>query len=342
LLKDSKHIDNLIARYLAGEASPEEQQQLRQWMDHSEENKKYFGDFRFVHDKAVASHKYQKVDVDKAWNSIYGQIRQKKSIKTQVKGLSVPFYRTNFFRVAASITLIIGISLFFYIYLNKNFKTSEFTAIVSIDSTLTHTFKDNTKVVLNRKTKITYKNDLKRKQRELHLSGEAYIEVEHSEKIPLIVVAEETFIKDIGTSFNIKAYPDSNIVEVYVESGEVVFYTQSDPGIHLAKGETGIYNKDLKVFNKLQTPNTNVLSYKTHLFVFQNTRLADVVIALNSVYSQKITIGNTNLYDCAINVTFSNETMGNIVDIIAETLGLQVKTTENGYILTGDYCIPQP
>jgi transmembrane sensor len=340
LAADQTHIDNLIAKNLAGEASREEQQQLWQWMDESEDNQKYFGDIRFVHDKTVASHPYVRVDTGKAWDIVKQQMNGRIQKISGTKVENRPVYKITWPRIAAGLILLLGSTALFYLWLIKPSLPVTYS-IASADSSIRHTFINNTQVVLNRKSKIIFKQRRKEKKNELILSGEAFIQVKHSPDTQLIVMAEETFIKDIGTAFNVKAYPGSNKIEVYVESGEVEFYTSSNPGIRLSKGKAGLYDKVNKTFHEIHMGNANILSYKTKLFVFKNTRLADIIDQLNFVYPQNISLANPGLANCTLTVTFDNEPVGTIVDIIAETLGLQVSETAGGYIINGEHCISQ-
>jgi transmembrane sensor len=338
LAADSKHIDYLITRYLAGESTVEERQQLEQWMNESEANSKYFNDNRFVHDKAVASHKLTRVNVDSAWDKLHRQM------KSPFKGQTIQFARkeylpwTQWLRVAASILILVGLSFWLYRVFLKPSEIKQI-AITSSDKTVNERLADNSKVVLNKKSKIVCSSQFGTKNRELSLSGEAYFEVRHSADTPFIVKADEVLIKDIGTAFNVKAYEKANTIEVFVESGEVLFYTSSNPGIKVRKGEKGIYEKATKNFYKTREIEVNVLSYKTKYFVFQNTSLVEVISQLNAIYPLSIRINNSALMNCKITVTFNNEDIGTIASVIAETLGLQVVKLPDGYILEGKSCL---
>lgn len=335
---DPSHIDDLIAKYLAGEILPEEEQLLMQWIEASPENKKYFGDIQFVHNRAVASHKYVKVDTNKAWEKLHSQMKRQPVVKTPIVA-EMPVYKQLWFRVAASVVILAGLFSIIYNYWPAQGGSPQTIVIASNDSTLSRTISGSTKVVLNKQSKIIYNQKPGKKEVEVTLTGEAFIEVEHSKDTAFIVKAEETFIRDIGTSFNVKAYPASSTIEVYVESGEIAFYTEQSEGISIKAGETGIYNKETKQFSKAEVQNLNVVSYKTRIFFFSHTRLADVVNELNAVYPEVVTISNPKLADCTINVTFDNEPIQAVVNIIAETLGLQVTETGNGFILGGDHCL---
>jgi ferric-dicitrate binding protein FerR (iron transport regulator) len=333
---EHSHIDNLIAKYLAGEASPAEDKQLLEWMEASPENKKYFGDIQFVHNKAISSQKYQKVDTDKAWSKLHSQIKQLPP-QTQLTK-SIPVYKTSWFGVAASVLIITGLFAVLYTQFHDRDVQTEPIEIVSSDRTISKTIGQNTKVVLNRNSKLIYSRIPNRKKIEVTLTGEAFIDVDHPKDTVFIVKADETFIRDIGTSFNVKAYPSERTVEVYVESGEVSFYTEHQEGIVLNAGETGIYHKDLKTFERVENE-LNAISYKTRIFVFRNSKLSDVINALNAVYPENILIGNPELADCTLTVTFDNESIGAIADIIAETLGLQLTVDKNSFTLSGENCL---
>lgn len=337
---EDKHIDSLIAKYLAGEATPEEQQQLQLWMDESEENKKYFGDIRFVHDKAVASRRYVKVDTEKAWSNVKAQMKGRDPQLLVSPQKKQAIHQTIWFRIAASVVVVLGVAaILLTIYKNQTKNELLSYAVSSTDSTISKTFNDNTKIVLNRNSKITFHLNKRKKTKELILSGEAFIQVKHSADTPLVVKAEEILIKDIGTSFNVKAYPGTSTIEVYVESGQVVFYTIHEAGITLTAGETGMYDRNTKAFRKSSARNLNTISYASHLFVFNRTRLAEAIDRLNAVYPESIRLENPVLEDCLLTVTFDHETIDNIVDVIAETLGLRVRKTDNGYVLSGERCI---
>jgi ferric-dicitrate binding protein FerR (iron transport regulator) len=245
-------------------------------------------------------------------------------------------------RIAASIILLIGVSFWLYkSYFSTNEQSLKSIAIVSKDSTLSYKLADNSSVFLNKNSEIVYNEDYGHKKRELRLTGEAYFDVKHSAEVPFIVHAKDLIIKDIGTAFNVKAYKDSNIVEVYVESGEVLFYSNENPGLTLTKGETGIYDRTIKTFRKYTKAEANILSYKTHVLVFQDIKLADVIEKLNSIYNVKIKFESDNIKNCKITVSFDNEDIDSVLSIICETLGLKVSKKDSGYILEGNSCSGQ-
>jgi transmembrane sensor len=68
---------------------------------------------------------------------------------------------------------------------------------------------------------------LREKDRKVKLSGEAFFSVKHEEEKPFVIEAEDVLVRDIGTEFNLKAYPDKDTIEIIVTQGEVQFYTKT-------------------------------------------------------------------------------------------------------------------
>jgi ferric-dicitrate binding protein FerR (iron transport regulator) len=67
---------------------------------------------------------------------------------------------------------------------------------------------DGSMVWLNAASSITYPTAFTGAQREVEITGEAYFEVVHKEKQPFRVKMGNILVEDLGTHFNINAYPD--------------------------------------------------------------------------------------------------------------------------------------
>ncbi len=330
MIIEDNHIDHIIARYLVNEASQEDLLLLREWMDQSPDNTRYVESIRLLYDNALASHSPAIVNTDKAWEKVKSKLNLQEQTTAPTKSRFYMFQSRNLTRVAAVFALIMGISLVFYYLSTPDIIRYNLT---SSNSPVSKIVAGNIHVCLNRKTTLAVVESKKKKTRELQLSGEAFIQVTHSTNTQLIVKAGETLIKDIGTSFNVKANPGSSTIEVFVESGGVSFFTDSQSGIKLTKGETGIFDKQTKAFRIYKIFNPNVNSYKTHKFVFVNTPLSEAVKEINAVYPKAIILGDSSIANRTLSVTFDNERIEAIADIMSETLGLKVSPSGNGYIL---------
>jgi ferric-dicitrate binding protein FerR (iron transport regulator) len=151
---------------------------------------------------------------------------------------------------------------------------------------------------------------------------------------------DDVIIQDIGTAFNVKALPGSNVVEVLVESGEVRFFTASNEGVTLVKGEKASYDKTTRMFTKIEPlPAENTLSYKSKVFYFKGTPLREVVRQINEIYESNVQLGNPALGNCLLSTSFDNMQLEDVVDIIADTFDFQVERTGGKIVLKGQPCV---
>ncbi|TBO40453.1 FecR family protein [Pedobacter kyonggii] len=78
---------------------------------------------------------------------------------------------------------------------------------------------DGTKVFLNADSKLEFANQTFNKDRRVKLTGEAYFIVVHQSKRPFRVESAGQIVEDIGTAFNINAYPDERITRTTLVEG---------------------------------------------------------------------------------------------------------------------------
>ena len=323
------HIDDLIGKFLAGEATDGERLELENWIAQNERNTAYFNHFRLIFERAKKVTVSQRFDTNKAWEKIKAEIDASKT-KTIV---SAPYW--NVFRLAALLIVTAGVAYFAYQWFQK---PDEIITLASQNKIVNDTLPDGSLTVLNKNTKLQYAYNSSNNKRKVLLEGEAFFEVNHQEDKPFIIETGGVIIEDIGTTFNVNAFPENPTIEVYVETGQVAFYTLNDTGLNLSAGETGIFDKRSQSFARILKKDTNRLAYKTGIFIFRNADLATIINDLNSVHDKKIRLGNPDLKNCRLNVTFRNERIEDIVEIIAETLKLTLTKEGEDFVFNGESC----
>jgi ferric-dicitrate binding protein FerR (iron transport regulator) len=325
----SEHIDDLIAKYFLDEASADEKQQVESWAKLSEENQKYFEQMKalFQHTKTLKD--LPAFNADAAWEKVKPQITTQRSAKI----IPLKTGYTQYLRIAAVIIAVLFISVFTFRYFNN---ATETTTLYASNTLVVDTLQGGTVVHLNKHSRLVSSYNKSKKQHEVVLTGEAYFDIhkEHEDET-FIVSTQGLFIKDIGTSFNVKSFTAENEVAIIVEEGEVQLYTESNTGIFIKAGEKGIYDKATKKFSKSDFSNSNALAYKTKKFRFNNAALNEVVQSLNEVYEKPLQLKGTAA-NCRLTISFENEDIDAISEVIAETLGLQVLKANDKNIIEGN------
>ena len=333
--KRFENIDNLIARYLAGEADAADLVLLNDWRKLSAENEEEFSQTEKLYNAASSLRDVIPVDTDAAW------LKLKKNISVQQEpGKVIPLKQTtsrsNFIRIAASILIVAGLGMLaFFLTLPSEDKLAEIKSDAVIRKEV---LPDGSKVTLNKNTTLAYSTDHFSKKRIVKLKGEAFFEVVHDDSNPFLIEAADLKIEDVGTSFNVKAVENSGIAIISVVSGEVKVTTLTGQVFNLVAGEEVSYNVNTKIITKNETIEENISAYADRVFVFENAELKTVVKVLNDVYDVRMVLENEKLDSCRITVTFDNESINDIAIVIAETLGLEIKKSNDQIILSGNGC----
>ena len=330
-----EHIEDIIAKFLSGEASPEEISLLEEWKNLNDENTHEFAQLEKVFQMTSSLGEIMSVDTDRAWLNVK-QSLQTSLPKGKIISLHNPRQFSTFLRIAAVLLLIAGLSIAVFFLIGKH--DGQLANINAGDSIKTLALPDGSTLTLNRNSSIAFSTNSFSKRRIIKLKGEAFFEVKHDSLSPFIVETGELKIQDIGTSFNVNAKPGSNTVRISVVEGEVQITMASGNSVFLTAGEEAAYNIESRNLETNKHIDVNIAAYKDKIFIFDNAELGTLVNIMNDIYSIKLFLDNEELKLCRITVSFNNEKIEDIADIIAETLGLTLKKEEDKIIFGGNGC----
>ena len=278
----------------------------------------------------------KKYNGDSAWENIKTKIHQHDSSgQTKVlKLLSSPFFRTAAAVLFAAILLVSGYGIF-----HTPPATVEMLEISATNRVLnTFSLSDGTLVTLNTDTKLKYPKKFNQKNREVSIEGEAFFEVKPNKNKPFIIHAGKAEIKVIGTSFNVSAYPETKLVEVIVETGQVQVLnktteTKQTNELILVPGDKGtlVYSSNSLLKTTNQDP--NFLAWKTHHLIFKATSLFEVIGNLEKVYKVNIRLADPKLNGLLLTAQFNDYPLDFILKVIESTFKIEVQNMNGQYIL---------
>ena len=139
------------------------------------------------------------------------------------------------------------------------------------------TLPDGTKVWLNASSSIHYPLSFTGEERLVEITGEAYFEVVHNDKIPFKVKAGNKIIEDIGTSFNINSYDDEPAFVTTVLEGKASLQVMNQTVILNAGTEGRLSNASVDIETK-KTNGQDAIAWKNGLFKFTEPTTIDVVL----------------------------------------------------------------
>ena len=320
--EQSLHTDTAndwITGYLTNSLTPEETQSLQEWLNASEENRKYFSDMQEVWIAASDETDDSSFNKDKAY-----QLFLKQTEATPQQGINKrKAFQLRPWMYAAAMIIVVFICGTIAFQSGKSVIRNQLTQI-SIEAPYGSKTKlylpDGTLVWLNAGSKMSYAQDFGINERTLNLTGEAYFEVTKNKHIPFKVHTDELDVKVLGTKFNFRNYQDDLEAKVCLLEGKVALSTQQKETI-LHPDQQALLDKKT---GKLLISNTKAAysaEWTNDRLYFDEALLPDIVKELERSYNIKITIADAALNSVRFYGNFRRreQSIREIMDVLSST-----------------------
>jgi len=332
-MTEQKNIETIVHKYLRGESNREELENALDLFSDPYHNL----DLRPVlfrcwekEEESEQNHLPHLKNQDNILDKIHHRINIEAGRKKENPAKK---FAMNLLKVAA--VLVLG--LFIGILVQSLQKTEPlfYTAIAPKGSISQMILPDNTMVYLNAGSELKYteenhKNFLDGKggSRKVFLTGEAWFDVSKNEKKPFTVHTPYYNVEVLGTQFNVKAYPNDDEVVATVEGGRVKVVSSESFTIKEAQtlqpGEQLVYTKN-KGINISEVNTRRFTAWKDNKLIFINMNLKELFVLLERKYGVDIEVADDMVLNYHYDSTITNETILEMLDLIAETLPIKYK-----------------
>ena len=352
-MQDQFDIDQLV-HYLAGECTEEQRAEIEAWIEDDEEHQRLVQNLEQVWTAAASSGSLGDWDVDALWERLHARMEDYEQGRrsTRPRKLSPapaheprrrqsararsPWSAT--IRVAGILILItaaiIGIQQLVVEQPDEPAQMTMREIATEPGQRGQVTLSDGSQVHLNVASKITMPAQFAAEARELYLQGEAYFDVEPDENRPFIVHAGEAVIQVLGTSFNVHSYDEDVPVVVVVAEGKVAVNTDADPaseGVLLTQGQMAAVQDH--ALQKSETVDLDYyLAWRDRRLLFVDAGFEEVKRKLERWYDLEIQLADSSMALGALNATFTDESMSEILNIVSLSLGLRHERQERHVI----------
>lgn len=201
------------------------------------------------------------------------------------------------------------------------------------------TLPDGTQVWINADSKITYDQQFPGKYREVYLSGEAYFDVVHDTSRPFIIHTRSIDVKVLGTSFNVRSYPNEKTTETALIRGsvEVTLHKSPDQKIILKPNQKLVVNNDdtavsdpattdlteptltlSKVrFNKSDSSSSVETMWVNNKLAFENETFERMAIEMERWYNVSFHIKNEQMKKLHFSAVFENKSLAEVLEALS-------------------------
>ena len=272
----------LLFRFFNQEATVEEQQEIKSWVEESDEHRREFFKERKLFDDIILNADIEVVDETSRFRFSW------KKIAIAVSS------------VAALIIIAISSS----IYLTKQTLRDEPMNVVTVPQgqRTDLLLSDGTKVSLNANSRFEYPPSFKiYDTRNVKIDGEAYFEVSKDKAHPFIVETPYGKVQVIGTKFYIDSYSKSNKFETYLIEGVVKVTTPTGEAILHPNEKVGLKDGRL-VLEPIE--NKDTYRWREGLYCFRDVLLSKVFEQFERYYDVKFVVRNKRLLSTHISGKF--------------------------------------
>lgn len=242
-------------------------------------------------------------------------------------------------KYAAIFILLVGLGITFKTLNNRQNKTqNQSVAYKEIKTPKGKRFhlrlSDGTNIWVNSESTIKYPEVFTGNDRKVYLEGEAYFDVTEDKTKPFFVYAGEIRVKVLGTSFNVRSYPEDDYIEATLEKGKIDIERIGPNGsnseiismapnqkvtLYKAGHKPEVENERVAGTEKLKRiegSNSLIIkdiqtdiytSWKDEKLVFRGEPLSKLKLRLERWYNIPIVIKDTELLNKKLTGTFVNE-----------------------------------
>ena len=190
---------------------------------------------------------------------------------------------------------------------------------------------DGSIITLNGNTSISFPQRFSDELREVSLSGEAFFDVTHDADRPFIVSTDNGMkIQVLGTTFNVKSYPEDEQIETTLVSGKVKVVEEKDnKTVMLNPSQRATYdkNEDKIIIDRVEPQ--NLTSWRQGKLIYDETPIYQVIKDLQRRHKVFITVASPEIMNYKYTGVFDNLNIEQIMDLFEVSSPILYKKNNN-------------
>lgn len=195
---------------------------------------------------------------------------------------------------------------------------------------------DSSEVTLAPESRLTISARFGAGAREIALEGEAIFSVRHDAARPFRVRTQSAVVEDIGTRFDLRAYPGDASTMVAVVQGAVSLAADSAPhganGVVLHGGEVGTLDRHGHITAERSSSASNYLGWADGRLSFVDRPLPEVLRTIARWYDLDVRVTDAGLARRLVTADFVRQSPAEMLAALAITMNATVE--RNGRIVT--------
>jgi len=179
---------------------------------------------------------------------------------------------------------------------------------------------DGTNLWLNAGSHLRYSIPFTRENREVELTGEAFLDVVKNVQSPFVVKTGDVEVEVLGTQFNVNAYPETEQIYVALKAGKVKFRFSGEEGTtKYCKLNPSDFLEFDKTDKTVALENTNIekyIAWHQNIMILDDTPMPELVRLLEKWYGVKVVVTNEEIKRYKFTTTFENEPLHRVLELL--------------------------
>jgi ferric-dicitrate binding protein FerR (iron transport regulator) len=328
-MSHNEHIVTLIAKQLQGLATPQEAEELQQWLQSDAARRQEYDDMALIWQKSGPLLANPQFNTDIAWGKLDDKIAQLTARPKQPYHKVISYLFSSAKRVTAAVVILALIAFGGYWW----YKQAQWQTFTAANKNETITLPDQSVVLVRKGSSIKYLRSFDEKERRVQLAGEAFFKVQHNEDQPFLVTTDNAEVKVLGTSFLVNS--NTAVDEVVVVTGKVNVADKKENNnqVILTKGQRARLTNDQ--FYQDQVTDSNFIAWETGQLIFNNTALPKVLEDISHYYGTQVELAPAQQSAAAaiqITVEFTDQPLEQALEEIRLITGLTLKKEKDKII----------
>ncbi|WP_298541458.1 FecR domain-containing protein [uncultured Aquimarina sp.] len=317
-----------LIKFIKGEINPEDKRDVLKWINEDQANQKRYNLLKATYVSSTLD-AYEDINKEKAYQKFYSR---KTSSKRAYKSIAIAASFVVLCIAGYTFSSVTGNNL---IVTTVDFFSNDIKSIATNPGDQkTIILPDGSTVVMNADSYVTYPKKFADSIRTVTLIGEAFFDVKRDTTKPFIVHTDNIKIRVLGTSFNIKSYPNDEKVETTLVTGKVeVLNNKNETPIVLEPSQQAVYTKKKSSIKVDSVDSKNIIAWKEGKLVFDKTPLKQVVLDLKRKYNTEFIIRSDTLLQYKYTGEFDNLSLEEVLEILKLSSPINYKHLNNKIML---------
>jgi ferric-dicitrate binding protein FerR (iron transport regulator) len=317
-------MEKIIVRNLSGEASCEDIVKLSEWLVEKDANKQAFFQLKAYWDAELRLVSIRNKEA--ACEQLLRRIR-----KSSHRTIHLQWLR--YVGVAIIAAVMAGVIAY-----HQGTKQPPATPVTYYSCISGNAFSpvylpDGTEIMLNKHSRLTYSNRYGEDTREVSLEGEAFFDVRKDTARTFVVCVGENRIRALGTTFNVRHYPEENTLNATLVEGVIRFETPQQT-VLLKPEQQLLYNTQSHKASIRQVDVEVETAWKNNLLRYKSVLFTEFLRLLEKRYDVEILLQDRKLGQQKVSGAFDVDlSVEQILDMTRKSLPFHWKKEGDKYII---------